>query len=99
MTLPLLFALSSLAAFRLWRLLAVDRLPPLMWPRDRLEAFVDRRFGTVWADGITCPHCSGSWVAFAVVAAVWACHPLPLPALWFGAVAASVGFLAQWDQP
>lgn len=98
MNLALLFVLTSLAAFRVWRLLAVDKLPPLMWVRDRVEAFVDARFGTVWADGVTCPHCSGSWVAFTVVALVWWFHPLPLPAMWFGSVAAVVGFLAQWDQ-
>lgn len=99
MNLPLLFVLTSLAAFRVWRLLAADKLPPIMWLRDRLENTVDRRFGVVWADGVTCPWCTGSWVAFAVVAAVWAVRPLPLPALWFAAVAAAVGFLAEWDRP
>lgn len=98
MTDAVVFLLTSLAAFRVWRLLAVDKLPPIMWARERLEAAADNRVGTVWADGVTCPWCSGAWVSALVVAAVWATRPLTLPALWFAAVSAVVGLVAQWDE-
>lgn len=95
---PVLFVLMSLAAYRLWRLVAVDKLPPIMWARERFEAAVDRRFNAVWADGVTCPWCSGAWVSALVVGAVWCVRPLTLPALWFAAVSTTVGLLAQWDE-
>lgn len=93
-----LFVLTVLASYRVWRLLAEDSLPPLIWFRDRLEAAIDRRFGGMWASGVACPWCSGFWISCAVVGAVWAVRPLPLPALWFGAVSTAVGLLAQRDE-
>lgn len=94
----LLFMLMSLAAYRLWRLWALDVLPPVVWARDRAELAVADRFGNAWADGVTCSWCAGTWCAVFTVAAVWTVRPLPLPALWFGAVGTVVGFLAQYDK-
>lgn len=91
----LLFVLVCLASYRLWRLAALDDLPPLEWLRGRFEGWTDVHHGPEWSAGIACGWCSGSWVAAAVVAAVWSVHPLPLPALWFGAVAAVVGLVAK----
>lgn len=85
------FLLTTLAAYRIWRLLAVDEFPPIETARERFEVWITNRFGAEWAAGISCPWCSGAWVSIAVVSAVWAVHPLPLPALWYPAVSAGVG--------
>lgn len=98
MSLPLLFVLITLSAYRLWRLWAEDALPPFMWARDRFEAAVDRRFGSTWAAGTACPWCSGFWISCATVAVVWALRPLPMPGLWFLAVSTLVGLIAQRDE-
>lgn len=94
----LLFVLTTLAAYRVWRLWAEDAFPPTIWLRERLENAVESRFGGLWAAGVACPWCSGFWVSCAAVAAVWAVRPLPLPALWFGAVSTAVGLIAQRDE-
>lgn len=93
----MVFVVTALAAYRVWRLVAHDDFPPAMWVRDRFEAATERRVGPDWAGGVRCPWCSGAWVSFAVVAAVWAVRPLPLPAAWFGAVSTIVGLIAQRD--
>lgn len=98
MSYALLLLLTTLAAYRLWRLWAHDDLPPAMWLREAFERAVERRFGPAWAAGVACPACSGFWVSCAVVAAVWAARPLPLPALWFGAVSTLVILIAQRDE-
>lgn len=94
----MMFVLMVLAAYRIWRLLAEDAFPPMIWLREHLEGAVERRFGGMWAGGVACPWCSGFWISCAVVAAVWAVTPIPLPALWFGAVSTAVGLLAQRDE-
>jgi len=86
-----------LAAYRVWRLWAHDAFPPVEKTRDWVEQWVARRFGNAWAAGVSCSACSGAWVSFAVVGAVWAVRPLPLPALWFGAVSTLVILIAQRD--
>lgn len=92
----LLLAMCALFAFRVWRFLAVDTFPPMKAARE----WFDGKLGTEhWAvELLDCPWCSGSWVAFATVGAVWAVKPLPLPALWFGATAALVGLVAKYEQ-
>lgn len=92
-----LFVLVSLTAYRLWRLLAADSLPLVKGPRSRLEAAIARRYGDDWAGGIACAWCLGFWCSAAVVGAVWAIRPLPLPALWFGAVSCAVGLITNYD--
>lgn len=97
MSMFVLLLLMVLCAYRIWRLLAEDAFPPAIWFREWSDAAVARRFGGTWAAGIRCPWCSGFWISAAVVAAVWAYRPLPLPGLWFGAVSTAVGLLAQRD--
>lgn len=93
----MVFVLTTLAAYRVWRLWAHDAFPPVEKPRDRVEQWVARHFGDAWAGGVACAGCSGAWVSFAVVGAVWAVRPLPMPALWFGAVSTAVILIAQRD--
>lgn len=91
----LLFIVVSLAAYRLWRLLALDTLPLVRAPRERLELWMAGRWGDEWSDGIACAWCLGFWCACVVVGATWAVRPLPLPALWFAAVSGAVGLAAM----
>lgn len=92
----LAFVIVTLGAYRLWRFLAVDDLPPVVWVRDRFELGIANRFGNEWASGVTCPWCSGWWASCIAVGALWAYRSLPLPALWFAAVSAVVGMAAHW---
>lgn len=94
----LVFILTALAAYRIFRFWKLDTLPPVRWVRDKFDAAVEARFGVEWADGVTCPWCMGAHVSFLTVGAVWYFRPLPLPALWFGAVSTIVGFLSQRDE-
>lgn len=55
------FALLVLAAYRVWRLLAVDLI--FDRPRRRILRHVPRKFH----EGVECPYCFGAWV----VAAWW----------------------------
>lgn len=91
----LAFVLACLASYRLWRLLALDTLPLLAGPRDRIEDAIAARWGDDWSDGLKCAWCLGFWCSCAVVGALWAARPLPLPALWFGAVSCVVGIVAM----
>jgi len=72
-----LWLILTLAAYRLWRLLALDSLTAR--PRD---AILDRD-GPVWgwlADGVYCPWCLGFWCCVAVFGGT---HALATPlALW-----------------
>lgn len=95
MSLALLLVLTSLAAYRAVRLATVDDFPPVVWFRDHLTDWLEHRFGVEWAAGVACPWCAGFWICEGVVAAVWAWASLPLPVLWFAAVPAAVGALAE----
>lgn len=95
MSLPLLLVLMYLASYRLWRLLALDDLPPLVAVRDRIEGWIDHRHGPDWSSGLKCAWCLGFWCSVAVVGATWAVVPLPLPVLWFAAVSTAVGVTAM----
>lgn len=96
MSTTLLFVLTCLAAYRLWRLLGADMLPIVKGPRDRLGDWIAARHGDDWADGFTsCPWCLGFWCSCIVVALVWAYTSLPLPALWFPAVSTVVGLVGS----
>lgn len=91
-----LFVLGTLAAYRLWRLVALDDLPG--W-RDAIEA-VDRwvsvHAGDRWADGISCPWCSGWWCCVAVFAIIDATGtPVPLPLLQMAAASTLVGLIGS----
>jgi hypothetical protein len=92
----LLLVAMSLFAWRVWRFVAEDTFAPVRVPR---ESFIRRVGEDHWSvELLTCPWCAGGWISFATVAAVWAVRPLPLPALWFGAVSALVGLVAKWEQ-
>lgn len=91
-----LLFLASLFAFRVWRFIGLDTFALVRVPRDWFIAKVGEDHWSV--ELITCPWCAGAWISFATVAAVWAIRPLPLPALWFGAVSALVGLVAKYEQ-
>lgn len=86
----------ALASYRLWRLIAVDGVTAAI--RKRVFFPDDRSHRKLLYDLVSCAWCLGSWIAFAAVAGVWAVRPLPLPALWFGAVAAGVGLIQAIDE-
>src|SRR5687767_962332 len=85
-SLTLLLVCVTLAAYRTWRPLAVDKWPPIADARARLkqrwwglnadgslrEGWTLERSarGHAWAEGLTCPWCFGSIVAGAYVAGV-----------------------------
>ncbi len=94
---PFLLVLMSLAAYRLWRLLAVDELPPFMWLREKFTAAVERRFGAAWSLGVSCPWCSGAHISFLTVWVTTWFTSVPLPVLQAGAVSVVVGLIAQWE--
>lgn len=94
MTDGVLLAALGLAAYRLFRLLAVDGITER--PRAAVERTITAKVGGKWAGGLTCGWCLGSWCAVAVVGIVWGLVGLALPALWIGATATLVGLLANW---
>lgn len=71
--------LATLAAYRLWRLLALDDLPLLAdWRQWLLDTYPGR-----YTDAIVCPWCLGfhcCWIVFALLAGsytsplLWAVH-------------------------
>lgn len=91
----LLFVAMVLASYWLFFLLGLSQLPILAEPRDSLEALIERRFGTDWADGISCPFCLGAWISFAVVGTTDIFTSVPLPVLQALAVAGAVGIVGK----
>ena len=89
-----LWALTTLAAYRVWRLLALDDLPGLADVRDRL---IDRANGTRaerWVDGLGCAWCLGFWTCLAAFVAVdLAGASVPLPAVQVAAASTVVGLI------
>lgn len=84
------WALSTLAAYRLWRLLALDDLPGVAEAREAIYDRAPER----WADAIACPWCLGWWCCVAVFAAVWlAGTPLTLPPVQVAAASTVVGLI------
>jgi len=62
------FVVIALVAFRLWKLIADDRIleRPREWVLDRIDV---RRGSTYWSDFIVCPWCAGFWVSGLTLAA------------------------------
>lgn len=58
------FALLTLAAFRTWRLLAIDTFPPVEKLRNRLLFDDRRRLRKPVAEFLKCPWCLGAHVVF-----------------------------------
>lgn len=103
MTDGLLFALLALGSYRIWRLLAIDDMP-FGDLRKRLIKRWDREVRPKtkteplrYVEGLQCPWCLGSLIAFAFVAGVAQVRSLPLPGLWAIAVACVVGLLGKVD--
>lgn len=82
--------LATLAAYRLWRLLALDDLPGLAEARTAAAGRLPPR----WADAIECPWCLGFWcclVVFVILDATTA--SVPLPAVQIAAASTVVGLI------
>ena len=96
----LLYVLLVLAAYRAWRLLALDDVTePLrraLWPR-RIEGEAAPVRAFLW-DALKCPWCLGTWVAVGAVAATHAVLGLPAPAIWYLAVPTVVGLLERMER-
>lgn len=61
---PWEFVLLSLAAFRVWKLIADDRIldRPRDWLLDRIIGKRGEQKGIYWSDFLTCPWCAGFWI-------------------------------------
>lgn len=70
MSLLVVWTLATLAAYRLWRLAAIDTLPPVAKLRGRIIEAADGRGWAEWADGIGCAWCLGFWCCVAVFGAL-----------------------------
>lgn len=91
----LLWLLATLAAYRLWRLLALDDLPYLSDVRERFEDWLDVRAGNRWAAGVACPWCSGFWCCVAVFSALTWWVSVPLIAVQIAAASTVVGLIGS----
>lgn len=90
MTILAVWILGTLAAYRLWRLLALDDLPGIAEARGVAE----RRLPDRWADAIVCPWCLGFWCCLLVfVAADVAGVNVPAPILQVAAASTVVGLI------
>lgn len=86
--------LMALAAYRLWRLFALDSWPPVKRARDWLE----EQEGPGWyvvAELVFCAWCGGAWISFAVVGLTDAFTSVPLVGLQIAAVSTIVGWLGS----
>ncbi len=87
----IVWLLGTLAAYRLWQLLAHDDLPVLAEARDRLVGWLDARHLDRYADAIVCPWCLGFWCCVATFAGIYAADPYPMPVLHVAAASTVVG--------
>lgn len=101
-----LFALMTLASYRLWRIPGNDDWPPSRALRGWLASKATSELGDAptwtarwwWQETETmveCPWCAGSWCSFAVVAIVAQVTSVPLPVLQALAVACAVGLVGS----
>lgn len=91
-----LSVLIGLGAYYVYRVLAIAKLPPVAWARERIHDAVIERFGDEWADGLTCPWCLGFWCVVIIVGLVDLAGSVPLPALQVVAASTIVGALGWW---
>lgn len=74
---PWEFVLLALAAFRVWKLIADDRI--LDRPRDWLINRISRKRGSpkavYWQDFLICPWCAGFWISLVTYSAWIAVGP------------------------
>lgn len=81
-------ALLSLAAFRIWKLIADDTI--LDVPREAILSRVHRK-GELF---ITCPWCAGFWISLVFYGAWWAWGDSTLVVATPFAISAAVGLVA-----
>lgn len=101
---PFLFAAVTLAAYRTWRLVAIDDVPfgslrrrlLRRWGAQASDA-PDPRSAERYMEGFQCPWCLGSLITFAFWIGVAAIVSVPLPALVALASSAIVGLLSRLD--
>lgn len=89
-----IFLLMCATSYRITRLITADAIT------EGLRAFFDRpsvtaRVGPWPYELITCAWCCGFWISAGVVGICWYYTSLPMPGLWFGAVACVVGIVAS----
>lgn len=65
---PWEFVLLVLAAFRVWKLIADDRIldRPRDWILDRIVRKRGEPKGFYWSDFLTCPWCAGFWISILI---------------------------------
>lgn len=83
----------ALGAYRIYRFVALDTWPPVVWLRKRIETWLAETLGDDWADALTCPWCLGAWVSIVVVTGVQMFVSVPLPFLQILAVSCIVGLI------
>lgn len=93
---PWAFILLAFAAFRVWKLVADDRI--LDRPRDwLLGKMTDSDRQDYWGDFLVCPWCAGWWISTGVVWVSWLIFPTEAVVLavpWaLSAVVGSLGTL------
>lgn len=91
-------AVLSLAAFRIWRFIAVDDFPPMARLRDKLIARWKDSGDEDWWTGITCRWCLGTVIGSALVAGYSQVVSVRLPAIYGAAVCALMGLIGKLDQ-
>ena len=99
----LLFGLMSLAGYRVTRLIVMDTFPPIAAVRRVLAGDPDEnvrraRWSPEWlAELVTCPWCMSVWVAGGLTLIIDIVHGLPLPLLWWPAVAAAAVWISHLE--
>lgn len=92
MTPLFVWLILALAAYRLWRLLALDTI--LDRPRTAITDRAEGRWWAGWAEAIYCPWCLGFWCCLLVFGAVHlAAGPLYLWPLQAAAASTLVGLI------
>lgn len=64
------FTILALASFRLWKLVADDRIldRPRDWLLDQVVGHRGEKSGIYWSDFLRCPWCAGFWITLVVYA-------------------------------
>lgn len=101
---PWQFALLALAAYRAWRLVAIDDITTPLRDRVTGRVFWDdktqkHRYKLTLDKLIGCPWCLGAWISIAVTVAWWVWPHATLIVCVPFAVSAAVGLVSKnWDE-
>lgn len=92
----IVWTLATLAAYRLWRLLALDDLPGIAEGRAALDRWATTDTRARYVDAIRCPWCLGWWSCVLVFVSldVWGVS-LPLPVVQIAAASTVVGLIGS----